>query len=111
MGLNHLKSQLKRVVRSALQREIGAVVVEFNNHSKASKLIPERIIEDVIAIEVIDSSDSPAKPYVAVIVTTKWGLRVRMEFRVNAENEEEEVEADLSIVSLHQSDCYCSCKE
>jgi hypothetical protein len=84
---------------------VDAVIALFNAYSRSSKL-SYSLMEDVIALEVIEDTDLDSHPYVAVIMTTRQGLRVRVDFKHFAEVEK--ITAELSITSLHQSDCYCS---
>jgi hypothetical protein len=99
--------KLVEVIRRVIEGQrigIDAVIALFNTYSKQAKL-SYSLIDDVVAVEVIDEADNPFGPYIAVVTTTKQGLRVRVDFELK----EKGIKTELSITSLHQSDCYCSC--
>jgi hypothetical protein len=101
-------TRLVEAIRGVIEEQkigVDAVIALFNAYSEQAKL-SYSLIDDVIAVEVIDEADSSSDPYVAVIMTTRQGLRIIAKFRFA-----EGVRTELSITSLHQSDCYCSCKD
>lgn len=83
---------------------IDAVIALFNAYTRNTKL-SYNLIDDVIAVELIDGVDSLHDPYIAVIMTTRQGLKIRATFTLR----ERGIETELSMTSLHQGDCYCSC--
>jgi hypothetical protein len=82
---------------------VDAVIALFNAYSEQAKL-SYSLIDDVIAVEILDETNSPFGPYISVVMTTKQGLKVRVDFK----KREWGIQSELSIISLHQSDCYCN---
>jgi len=98
--------RLVETVRLAMEGQrvgVDAVIALFNTYTMNAKL-SYSLVGDVVAVELIDEAENTYGPYIAVILTTRQGLRIRLDFELRDWG----IGTELSVTSLHQADCYCS---